>query len=159
MHAAIVVSIATGLRQGELLRLTWKDIDLDKKHLRVLQSKNGEARVVHIPASAVEALQSLKRADVVSARDVFLSENGRVLTQNLLEHRWKAIRKTAGLKDFRWHDLRHSCASYLAQNGATLLEIGSVLGHKSASITMRYAHLLAGAPVKGHSELDAKLRG
>lgn len=158
MHAAIIVSIATGLRQGELLRLTWKDIDLDKKHLRVLQSKNDEARVVHVPDFAVEALRALKRADVVSPRYVFLAENGKPLTQNLLGHRWKVIRKAAGLQDFRWHDLRHSCASYLAQNGATLLEIGSVLGHKSPSVTMRYAHLLAGAAVKGHSELDEKLR-
>jgi hypothetical protein len=46
----------------------------------------------------------------------------------------------------------------LAQNGASLLEIGSVLGHKSPSVTLRYSHLVQGAPVKGHTALDEKLR-
>lgn len=52
--------------------------------------------------------------------------------------------KAAKLRDFRFHDLRHTCASYLAQNGATLLEIGDVLGHKQVSMTRRYSHLTVG---------------
>lgn len=49
--------------------------------------------------------------------------------------------KRAGIEDFRWHDLRHSCASYLAMNGASLAEISEVLGHKTLSMVKRYAHL------------------
>jgi site-specific recombinase XerD len=67
------------------------------------------------------------------------------------------VRPAAGLKDFRWHDLRHSCASFLAASGASLVEIGSVLGHRSPSVTARYAHLVAGKPVTGHAKLDEKL--
>ena len=63
-----------------------------------------------------------------------------------------------GLKAWPKDILRHTCASYLAQNGANLLEIGSVLGHKSPSVTQRYAHLIEGAPVTGHTKLDDKLR-
>jgi integrase len=159
MHAAIMVSIATGLRQGELLRLKWADIDLNAGKLVVLISKTDTARAVYLPSVAVDALKELRKGKIVSASTVFLLDDGRPLRKSNLEARWKVIRKDAGLEDFHWHDLRHSCASFLAQRGASLLEIGSVLGHRSPSVTQRYAHLIEGAPVKGHTELDAKLRG
>ena len=54
---------------------------------------------------------------------------------------WDRALKAAGVKSFRFHDLRHSCASALAQNGATLLEIAEVLGHRQLSVTKRYSHL------------------
>jgi integrase len=54
---------------------------------------------------------------------------------------WKRALEDADIKDFRFHDLRHSCASYLAQNGASLLEIADVLGHKQIQVTKRYSHL------------------
>lgn len=158
VYGAVLVSLATGVRQSELLRLKWSDVDLVKQRLTVQLSKNKERRTVHLPASAVDALKTLKQATVVGAHVLTLAD-GRPLDKNLLEHRWKAVRKTAALDNFRWHDLRHSCASFLAQNGASLLEIGSVLGHKSANITRRYAHLVQGAPVTGHTKLDEKLKG
>jgi integrase len=156
--AAIKVSLATGLRKSELLRLTWTDIDLDKQRVTVIETKNGETRAVYLPKAATDALRTLKRAPVVGSK-VFTLPNGDVLDQNLLEYHWRAIRTAAALRDFRWHDLRHSCASWLAQQGASLIEIGSVLGHKSPVVTQRYAHLVQGAPVTGHDKLDEKLRG
>jgi integrase len=159
MHAAILVSLATGVRQGELLRMSWADVDLDRQRVRIPKTKNDEPRAVHLPAVAVEALKALKELPVVSAISVFVSDDGKPLVKAHLDKRWRGIRTSAGLKNFRWHDLRHSCASFLAQKGATLLEIGSVLGHKSPSVTMRYSHLVAGAPVTGSAELDEKLRG
>ncbi len=158
MHAAILVSLATGVRQGELLRLTWRDIDLEAGKIQILQSKNGDARAVFLPTVAREALKALRQGKVVSPTAVFLVAAGVPLQKGSLEARWRSIRAAAGLRDFRWHDLRHSCASFLAQRGATLLEIGSVLGHRSPSVTQRYSHLVQGAPVTGHSELDKKLR-
>jgi integrase len=159
MHAAILVSLATGVRLSELLRLTWADVDLDRSSVRVLLAKNGESRVVFLPGVAADALRVLKRADVVSVKHVFVKPDGEPLDKHSLEYRWKLVRTEAGLADFRWHDLRHSCASFLAQRGASLLEIGSVLGHKSPSVTQRYAHLVAGKAVTGHDALDSKLRG
>lgn len=156
MRAAILVSIACGMRQGELLRLTWADVDFDAHTLRILKTKNGESRAVHLPSSAATALRTLKQATVVGT-SVFITEEGEPAWQGWLEHRWKQIRKDAGIVDFRWHDLRHSCASILAQSGASLPEIGSVLGHQSASATFRYSHLIEGKAVKGHDKLDAKL--
>ena len=158
VYAMIVTSLATGVRQGELLRLTWADIDFERSRARIKLTKNKQARAVHLPAVAIEALTALRRGTVISTKAVFLTNEGVPFNKNLLQHPWNLVRKAAGLRDFRWHDLRHSCASFLAQKGATLLEIGSVLGHKSPSVTLRYSHLVQGAPVTGHAALDEKLR-
>ncbi len=159
MHAAILLSVATGIRQGELLGLHWKDIDLDGGKLTLLKTKYKTPRTVHVPATAIAALRALKKAKVVSTTHVFLVGAGIPLKVSTLEQRWRKIRDAAGLVDFHWHDLRHSCASFLARRGASLLEIGSVLGHKSPSMTYRYSHLVQDQAVKGHAELDALLSG
>lgn len=158
MRAAIVVSLATGIRQGELLRLEWRDVDFSQKSITIRETKTDTPRAVYLPDVAAAALRKLRKGTVVG-RAVFLDEAGQVLTRSDLLYRWKRIRTAAKLEDFRWHDLRHSCASFLAQHGASLLEIGQVLGHKSPATTARYAHLVAGKAVTGHDKLDAKLRG
>jgi integrase len=159
MHAAIMVSIATGIRQGELLRLDWSDVDFTRQTLRVRESKNDEPRTVHLPRTAADALRSLQTAKVRAIGPVFIMESGGRLKKSTLEGRWQTIRDSVPLTDMHWHDLRHSCASFMAQNGATLLEIGSQLGHKSPSVTMRYAHLVQGAALPAHAKLDKKLQG
>jgi len=159
MLAAITMAVATGVRQGELLRLDWADIDFAKRTVRIRITKNDDSRTVHLPESAAEALQSYRRASRVLGQHVFTGRDGARLTTAELDARWRRVRKMAGLSDFRWHDLRHTAASFLAQSGASLLEIGAVLGHRSPSATARYAHMVQGAPVTGHDKLDAKLRG
>jgi integrase len=157
MHAAILVSIATGVRMSELRRLKWADIDFARKRLRVMLSKNNESRAGHLPESAVAVLKALK-GNAKEDKHVLVDADGNGVKVDWVEYRWGAIREKAGLQDFRFHDLRHSTASLLAQNGASLPEIGAVLGHKSASATQRYAHLVEGAPVTGHTKLDEKLK-
>lgn len=157
MHAAVVTSLATGLRQGELLRLEWKDIDLEGKTVTVLISKNTKRRMVHLPTPAVDSLKKLRRNGIIGRKTVFVDGNGEPADKSFLTVHWNRVRTAAGLVDFRWHDLRHSCASFLAQNGASLVEIGSVLGHSSPSITAKYAHLVAGKPVTGSAALAEKL--
>jgi integrase len=159
MRTAIIASIATGVRQGEMLRLQWKDIDLAGAKLTVHKSKNDQKRTVYLPPSARAALKELKESPVAHVTAVFVTANGLPLRKSWLETRWNKIRTAAKLNDFRWHDLRHSCASYLAQSGANLLEIGSQLGHKSPSVTLRYAHLLQGKALAAHAGLEAKFHG
>jgi integrase len=159
MRAAIIVSISCGVRQGELLKLQWRDVDLTDATLIVHESKNGEKRTVYLPPSALAALKELKDAPLVNSKAVFVIANGAPLPKGRLVTRWNAIRTAAKLNDFRWHDLRHSCASYLAQSGANLLEIGSQLGHKSPSVTLRYAHLLQGKALAAHAGVEAKFHG
>jgi integrase len=70
---------------------------------------------------------------------------------------WKKALLSADIEDFRFHDLRHSCASYLAQSGASLLEIAFVLGHKQIQMTKRYAHLCIDSKEKLINRVMAKL--
>jgi integrase len=156
MHAAVVTSLATGLRQGELLRLEWKDVDFDKQTVVVLISKNKKRRLVHLPTPAIESLKKL-RHDRIGRQLIFVRPDGEPVDSSFLYYHWDVLRTQVGLIDFRWHDLRHSTASYLAQNGATLLEISGVLGHSSPAMTQRYAHLVAGAPITGSEALAKKL--
>jgi integrase len=159
MSAAVVLSVACGIRQGELINLKWSDVDLSAQKITIMRTKTNQPRKIYLPTAAVEALRTLKREALVSTEAVFLGLEGVPLNRGTIRIRWLQIRDAAKLQDFRWHDLRHSCASLLAQNGATLLEIGSVLGHRSTSVTRRYAHLVEGAPVTGHAALDKKLQG
>lgn len=157
MAAAVRISVGCGVRRSELLRIRWADVDLRSKTLRVLLSKNDEARTVHIPDSIAASIVSLRAVPVLGTT-VLCDERGQPVDRFWLEYHWRELRARACLVDFRWHDLRHSCASLLAQNRANLLEIGTVLGHKSTTATRRYAHLVQGAPVTGHEALDKKLR-
>jgi integrase len=159
MRAAIVVALSTGIRRGELLRLQWKDLDFVGSKLTVHLSKNGDARTVYLTSETIEALKALKKLPVVSTTWVLMQANGKPLNRNPIETRWRKIRKAAALTDFHFHDLRHSCASFLAQNGSNLMQIGAQLGHRSLNVTLRYAHLVEGAPTPAHAAIDAKLRG
>ena len=159
MYAAIMVALGTGVRRGELLRLTWADVDFEASTLTLLVTKTGKPRNVHMSSAAADALKVLKKADVVSTRHVFLYSDGTPFDGERLNREWCEIRKEAKLQDFRWHDLRHTAASYLAQGKSTLLEIMNQLGHKRTQTTAKYAHLIPGAALTGSEALDAKLRG
>ena len=131
------MAITTGARRGELLSLCWNDIDYERQTAYVLTSKNGESKVLPLTNSVIEELQKFNRND---SSLIFCSE----IKPNkpyFFFKQWKRVREEAELVDFRFHDLRHTTASYLAQNGATLLEIADVLGHKQIEVTKRYAHL------------------
>jgi integrase len=160
VHTAIVLSIATGMRRGELLRLDWPDVDLARQLASIRISKTDRPRQVHLTRAACDALQALQAEKVRAIGGaVFTMKDGTRLKRSTLEGRWRVVRTAAGLKDFRWHDLRHTCASILAQQGSTLLQIAEVLGHRSFIMTQRYSHLVQGAPLAAHAALDAKLQG
>ncbi|HEU4458450.1 MAG TPA: site-specific integrase [Methylibium sp.] len=137
LYLLVLLALTTGARKGELLGLRWRDVDLVQRVVHVGRSKNGDPKVLPIVAAAAEQLVELQgRGDEL----VFPSRR-RPDCAYAFEPRWKAALAVAKVKDFRFHDLRHSCASYLAQNGATLLEIGDLLGHRQVSMTKRYSHL------------------
>jgi integrase len=158
MHTAIMLAVATGMRRGELLRLNWSDIDLAQQVAAIRITKTDQPRRVHLTSSACEALRALQGRKIRAIDGaVFTDSDGTRLLESTFEGRWRKIRDRLGLKDFRFHDLRHSCASFLAQAGASLLAIAEVLGHRALTTTQRYAHLIQGAPLPAHAALDAKL--
>lgn len=137
LYALVLAALTTGARKAELLGLRWADVDLDKAVAHLDSTKNGDSRVLPIvPALLAE----LRRFQGAAAGWVFASPRDpeKLFT---FEPRWKEALRAAKVRDFRFHDLRHSCASMLARNGATLLEIGDVLGHRQMQMTKRYSHL------------------
>jgi integrase len=140
LHLSLVVLLAltTGARKNELMFLRWGDVDLERRQLRFLQTKNKEQRSVPVTGQALEGLLQRRNGQPL-AMWVFPRADG--LKPVLIEQAWQVARRRARLVDFRFHDLRHSAASYLAMSGATLRDIAEILGHRSIKQTMRYSHL------------------
>jgi len=137
LYLIVLLAITTGARKGELTKLRWNDIDFDRRTAYVATTKNGQPKVLPLTDSVIKELQLFNKND---SRLIFASKVKREVAYCFTKP-WKKALEDADIKDFRFHDLRHSCASYLAQSGASLLEIADVLGHKQISVTKRYAHL------------------
>jgi integrase len=139
---AVVVwlAIATGARKGELLGLRWRDVDWTRQQLVFHHTKNKERRTVPVRGEAWTRLEAWAGGVARIGPDwVFPRPDGRKPLD--IRYAWEQARAQAGLEDFRFHDLRHSTASYLAMSGASLVEIAEVLGHKTLQMVRRYAHL------------------
>jgi integrase len=143
LYPAIVLLLATGARLMEVMSLRWCDVDLDVAAITIHVSKNGDARRVPLPSDAVRVLrqwQARGKCLPSSFALIFPADTDPTKPADL-RRSWRTALRRAGIADFRRHDLRHSAASALAAGGASLLTIGAVLGHRSASATQRYAHL------------------
>jgi len=137
----VLLAISTGARRSELINLKWVDVDLKAARATVHETKNGDPRVLPLVGKALEALRALKLQNSARSQYVFAALNGLDEPFVHFDSYWHEALKARGIEDFRFHDLRHTCASYLAGQGASLLEIGNVLGHRTMQMTMRYAHL------------------
>jgi len=137
LHLLVLMAITTGARKSELLNLTFSDIDFERQTAYVQTSKNGQPRVLPLTNEVLAELNKFKSQE---ASLIFNSEL-KPDRPMCFTKQWKKALVQAEIKDFRYHDLRHSCASLLAQSGASLLEIAEVLGHKQIQVTKRYSHL------------------
>jgi len=139
LYIVVMLALATGARRGELLRLGWSDVDLRRGVLTFHETKNGERRAVPLTGQALVLMRQhakVRRLDTVL---VFPDATGRKPLG--IREAFEGAVERAGIADFRFHDLRHTFASYLAMNGATLAEIAETLGHKTLAMVKRYAHL------------------
>jgi integrase len=157
LYPIVVLAISTGMRQGEILRLKWQDIDFERRQLVVHDTKNKERRVVPVVGHAFDVLKAHGKVRKIDGDHVFprCAESGLAA----IRKSWNAAVKMAGLTDFRFHDLRHTTASYLAMNGATLAEIAEVLGHKTLQMVKRYAHLSDAHTAGVVERMNAKIFG
>jgi integrase len=119
-------------------RLVWENVDLSLRVATIPRSKNDEP--VHIPLnpSAMRALAVFKTRGDGTGR-VVRNAAGETLTVNA--HWFPDAVRAAGIKDFRWHDCRHTFASRVRQSGTPLGNIAELLGHKTLAMSRRYAHL------------------
>ena len=142
MYLLVLMAICTGARKSEMLRLTWQDIDFERRQAILHETKNGERRVLTLPPPVMAELKLFRGIGLVFPSPI------KPWKPMEIKKLWTATLKKANLlypttdsRYFRFHDLRHTAASYLVMNGATLFEASEVLGHKSVETTKRYAHL------------------
>ena len=135
---AVLLALATGARYSNIRHLTWADVDLQRHTLRFLTTKNGQPRYVPVVGPAQTALQAHFDRDPAGTGWVFKGARDEAPAD--LDKPWRQLRADAGLVGFRFHDLRHTTASYLTMNGASLAEVAEALGHKTLVMAKRYSH-------------------
>lgn len=139
LFPAVMLALTTGARRHEVIGLEWDQIDLKKGRAFIADSKNSEPRVLPIVGPALEALKAHAKVRTLRCAWVFPNKSGEAPWWNF-DHFWQAALTAAEIEGFRFHDLRHTAASYLAMNGATLGEIADVLGHRTLAMVKRYSH-------------------
>lgn len=140
----VLLSMNTGMRQGEVFKLTWSNVNFETKHLTVTGQTAKSGKVRHIPLNS-EAFAVLEKWREQYANDIkFVFANRQGVPFDNIKKGWAKILKAAEIEDFRWHDLRHHFASRLVMAGVNLNTVRELLGHSSYAMTLRYAHLSAG---------------
>ena len=132
------LALHTGLRRGEMYKARWEDVNFEQRLLKVPLSKNGESRHVPLNRLALAALERL-RSKCEGKDWIFVSVTGERLQSP--RHWFEPAIQEAKIADFHWHDARHTFASRLRMAGVDLGTIQELMGHKSISMTCRYAHL------------------
>jgi integrase len=169
LHTIVVIALSTGMRLGEIMGLRWELVDIRDSmaigHAQLLDTKNGERRGVPIAGSALAAVRTLASKEGKSHGLLFPSlrlqtkSKGEAEKPMDIRRPWEEAVARAKIKDFRFHDLRHSAASYLAMNGATAPEIAAVLGHKTLAMVKRYAHLSESHTASVVARMNAQVFG
>jgi integrase len=131
MLPLVKLALETAMRRSELLGLRWEHIDLQKRTIFLQLTKNGTSRTVPLSSQAIKILTEMPR-----------NLDGRVfpLTHEVVSQAFNRARKQAGVKDVRFHDLRHMAITRLAEKLPNLIELSAVSGHKSLAMLKRYYH-------------------
>lgn len=141
-HAIVLLALNTGMRRGEILRLRWEDVDLRRSKIQVVSreeghTKNYESRTVPMNDLVTAALRKQPRR--LDRPYVFCNVNGEPFAD--VDTSFATALRKSGLPHFRFHDLRHTFASWLVMGGVDIRTVQELLGHKDIRMTMRYAHL------------------
>lgn len=124
------------------MSLRWGQIDFKRKVITLNKSKNGDKRALPLVGEAFELLEARSKIRSITDDRVFPPSSLAKKSEYIdLRQPWEVAREEAGIKDFRWHDLRHTAASYLVMNGVSLVEVAKILGHRTLAMVLRYAHL------------------
>ena len=131
----VMVALHTGMRRGEIFNLKWFDVDFNRGLIQIQKSKTNKKRIVPVNKTVRSMLEKLKR----KSEYVFPSpKTGGKLTE--IKRSFGRAVKTAGISDFRFHDLRHTAATRMADAGADAFTLATILGHSDIRMTARYTH-------------------
>lgn len=151
----VMTALNTGMRLGEILPLTWTQVHIDsviEPYIELSETKNNRKRFIPLNDDMVGLMKGLKN----DSRHVFLGTRGEPLKS--VKMPFETALKRAGIKDFRFHDLRHTFASHYVMNGGDLLALKEILGHSSLKMVERYSHLASAHKMKQINNLCGKFR-
>jgi len=157
LYPAVVFAVSTGMRKGKILNLTWGDIDWGRNVAVFYDTKNAETYSVPLTGHLLDELKKLNKVRRIDTKLVFPGQGGKVPID--LRNHWDAARAEAGIVDFRFHDLKHTAASYLTMQGVSLGELAEILGQKTLQMVKRYSHLAVDHKKKVLGELDKQFFG
>jgi integrase len=158
LYPCVILALSSGMRQAELMELKWQDVNLKDGFLILHKTKNGNKRRVPLFGLALSLLQEHAKVRRIDTPLLFPSTRYPQQPIDLRKAFANALKK-ADITDFKWHDLRHCTASYLAMDGASLAEIAEILGHKTLSMVKRYAHLSDGHVSSVIESMNTKIFG
>jgi integrase len=140
LKSIMVVAVNTGMRRGELLSLKWQDVDIKERIITLRDTKSKETRYIPVNNVVTDILIGMNA--VLGCEYVFAGKEGKShISESYVSHLFEKIVKEAGIKDFHYHDLRHTFASWLVMKGIDLKTVQELLGHKTFNMTLRYSHL------------------
>jgi integrase len=130
------LAVTTGMRRGEILCLRWVDLDRQGERVCLPQTKNGESRIVYLNAMASQVIDFLAGTQRPRSERIFAGIRGERVSVAC-----RRAARAAAIEDFRFHDLRHTAASWLRMSGADIHTVAQLLGHKDLRMAARYQHL------------------
>jgi len=136
----ILFNLHTGLRQDELLSLTWDRVNVFRKTILIKETKSGKPKTVPLNSTALGILERKVKVVSIKSKIVFQSKSGTKIDKHNLRRVFVIAMKKAGIEDFTFHGLRHTFATRLAQRGYPFGKISELLGHKDIKTTQRYVH-------------------
>jgi integrase len=152
------VALFSGMRKGEQYDLLWDDVNYEIKECTARDTKNGTSRQVHLTQTVVKALRTVE--DLSLERKRRREETPNPSRRNVVfalrdnKNWWGKVMRRAKVRHFRWHDLRHTFCSRLAQRGVSLKVIQELAGHKTIQMSARYAHLDKTSVLEGLAVLE-----
>ena len=157
LYLIVLLAVSTAMRRGEILYLRRNQIDIEKQRLILNETKNGDRRAVPLAGPALREIT--ERLNQPGNADALLFPGLRPDKPIEIKKGWTTALKKAGIKDFRFHDLRHCASSLLLESGASLGQLAEVLGHRTLQMVKRYAHLSDSHSAKLVANMNAELFG
>jgi integrase len=148
LRPIVALAASTGMRRGEIIGLRWLDVDLQHARIMLPQTKNGEGRIVYLNKMAMAVLVSLDRPASTSDR-IFNCTPDQVTVA------FVRVCRQVKIENFRFHDLRHTAASWMRMSGADTQTVGQLLGHRDPRMAARYQHLSPAFLAEAVGKLDA----
>ena len=152
----VCIAAYTGMRQGEQFPMRWEQVDFANRVITIPRSKHGEGRIVTLSYAALGFFQ---RMCALTGTSLYVFPSGTwkspISATNYSARVFKPAVKRAKIKNFRWHDLRHTYGSRLGMAGVSETEIARLMGHKATAMTQRYVHLSQGHLHDTVEKLDA----